>query len=122
LLSVAVSALAGLAGPAGAADPVARSLDLTLSNGAVPATQRVLRVDKGDTVRLRVTSDAAGELHLHGYRVQSVLAPGVAAEISFKAFASGRFLLEWHAAVPAASAPASRHHAPPVATLEVRPK
>jgi hypothetical protein len=109
--------LAGV--PAGAADAPVREFELALSGGAVPAAQRVIRVNKGDSVRLRVSSDTAGEVHLHAYRVQAVLAPGAIAEIRFKAFASGRFAITWHAA--ATAAPAAAHHGPPLATLDVRP-
>lgn len=107
-----------------AADPAWRSFDLALSGGMVAADKRSLRVDKGDAVRLRVSSDAAGELHVHGYRVQAKVAPGTPAEIAFEAFASGRYRIEWHAAKDAAgaSAKAAGHHGAPLATLDVLPR
>ena len=46
---------------------------------------------------------------------------GTPAEISFKAHATGRFRIEWHA-VADKNAKAGAHHAPPLAILEVRPK
>ena len=45
-----------------AADPPEKTFDLALTRGAVPAEQRVMRVSKGDAVRLRLTSDAAGAI------------------------------------------------------------
>jgi len=104
-----------------AADSSEKTLDLTITGGAVPAAQRLLRVQKNDAVRLRVTSDAPGEIHLHAYRVQAALAPGAPAEFSFVAFATGRYRIEWHPA-SARGEPPVGHHAPPLATLEVRPR
>jgi FtsP/CotA-like multicopper oxidase with cupredoxin domain len=108
------------AAAAGAADSPDRIFDLTIARGALPAEQRVLRVNKGDTVRLRLTSDAPGEIHLHGYRLEAKLVPGVPGELVFKAYATGRYRLEWHpAGEPGKS---GGHHGPPPATLEVRPR
>ena len=105
---------------AGAAEPSDRTFDVTIARGAIPKEQRMLRVTKGDMVRLRLTSDAAGEIHLHGYRLAAKLAPGVPGEIAFKAYATGRYRLEWHPAGEAKSS--GGHHGPAPATLEVRPR
>ena len=105
---------------AGAAGPPDKTFDLTIARGALPAEQRVLRVVKGDTVRLRVMSDAPGEIHLHGYRLETKLVPGVPGEIVFKAHATGRYRLEWHPA--GGTGKSGGHHGPPPATLEVRPR
>ena len=98
-----------------------RVFDLTITGGALPAAQRAMRVFKGDAVRWRITSDTPGEIHLHAYRAQAKLIAGTPAEISFKAFATGRYRVEWHAA-SAKAPPTGAHHAPPLATLEVRPR
>lgn len=104
--------------PAQAAE---RSFELNIAEGRLQPAQPVLRVDKGDTVRWRMQSQQAGELHLHAYRLQARLVPGQPAELAFTAHASGRFRLEWHAdAEPKQSS--GGHHAPPLAVLEVRPK
>ncbi|HSQ02723.1 MAG TPA: hypothetical protein VLN59_01735 [Burkholderiales bacterium] len=94
--------------------------DLAIVQGKVPADQRVLRVEKGDAVRLRVTSDTPGDLHLHGYKLETKVTPDRASELAFKAYATGRYPLEWHGA--GASAATRSHHGPPLATLEVRPR
>lgn len=104
----------------GAADSPDKTFDLTIARGALPAEQRILRVTKGDTVRLRVTSDAPGEVHLHGYRLEAKLVPGVRGEIVFNAYATGRYRFEWHLAGEASKS--GSHHGPPLATLEVRPR
>jgi hypothetical protein len=103
-----------------AADAPEKSFELAIMRGAVAASQRVLQVEKGDAVRLRVTSDAPGELHLHGYRLTATLTPGVPAELAFKAYATGRYPFEWHDA--GTTAKPGAHHGPPLAALEVRPK
>ena len=109
------------AGPAAhAAGPAEKVFELAIVGGMLPASQRVLRVDKSDAVRLRLTSDAAGEAHLHGYRLDARVAPGQAAELAFSARATGRYRIEWHAAGDAPEG--GRHHGPPLAVLEVRPK
>jgi hypothetical protein len=103
-----------------AADVPEKIFDLTIARGAVAAAQRVIKVEKGDSLRVRVTSDAPGELHLHGYQLAATLVPGRASELAFKAYATGRYPFELHGAGSAASTGA--HHGPPLATLEVRPK
>ncbi len=109
-----------------AAEPVATLHELQLVNGVLPPEQRLIRALKGDAVRLRISSNQAGELHLHAYRLSLALQPGQPAELAFTAHASGRFRFEWHAAkspgaVPGAAPPAD-HHAAPLALLEVRPR
>lgn len=103
----------------GAAQPE-KLYDMTIVNGALPAEQRLIKVTKDDMVRLRVTSDAPGEFHLHGYRVEMKLAPGKPSEISFKAYATGRYTFGWHGA--AEKAQTEGHHGPEFAVLEVYPK
>jgi hypothetical protein len=103
-----------------AADAPEKAFVLTIVRGAVAAEQRVVKVEKGDALRVRITSDAPGELHLHGYRLAATVAPGQPAELAFKAYATGRYPFEWHGADNTASTGA--HRGPPFATLEVRPK
>ena len=103
-----------------AADAPQKMFTLDITRGAVATPQRLLKVEKGDALKLRVTSDAPGELHLHGYRLSAKLAPGQAAEIAFTAYATGRYPFEWHAA--GESAGTKSHRGPPLATLEVQPK
>ena len=128
--SLALFMFAGLFGPGAvsAADKAGKSaekfFDLTLTQGALPAAQRTLRVEQDDAVRLRVSSDEPGELHMHAYRIRLNVSKDAPAETRFKAFASGRYRLEWHAAdhAPAALTKPPGHHGPPLAALEVRPR
>jgi DNA-directed RNA polymerase subunit E'/Rpb7 len=103
-----------------AADPAQKTFSLTISQGTIPARQRVLRVDKDDMVRLRVVGDAPGEIHLHGYRLELKVTTTGESELSFRAHATGRYRIEWHPA--GEDAKKGDHHGPPLATLEVRPK
>jgi heme/copper-type cytochrome/quinol oxidase subunit 2 len=102
-----------------AADPREKVFELEVTR-STPAKPRVLRVEKDDPVRLRVTSAVAGEIHIHGYRLEAKLAAGVPHELAFKARATGRYRIEWHPSDDAARK--SGHHGPPLATLEVRPR
>ena len=51
-------------------------------------------VSKGDQVVLVVTSDAADEIHLHGYDVSRDVAAGGTVRLPFKATIPGRFEAE----------------------------
>jgi hypothetical protein len=118
LLTCMLSAVAAV--PALAAEAPEKTFSLTIIRGALPAAQRVLRVNKDDAVRLRVSSDTPGEFHLHGYRLEAKLTPGKPQELAFKAYATGRYPIEWHGADAAGKTGA--HHGPAFAALEVRPK
>jgi hypothetical protein len=104
-----------LAGPASAEE---KSFALRIENGKVPAAMRVLKVRRGDTVRIEVSTDRAAVLHIHGLRIEIAAAPDKPGVASFAAFATGRFPIELHAA----GAAASHHHGPPLAHLEVHPR
>ena len=95
-------------------------LQLPIVNGTVPAELRLIKVHKGERLRWRISSNTAGELHLHAYRLSAPLQAGGTTELAFTAHATGRFRLEWHGASDQ-SAAAGGHHAPPLAILEVRP-
>jgi hypothetical protein len=101
------------------AAPPERTFHLGIVRGQVSAQERVMRVEQGDRVHVRAMSDAAGELHLHGYRLSATLNPGAIADITFKAYATGRYPFEWHAA---GDGPPRAHHGPALAAIEVRPK
>jgi hypothetical protein len=104
-----------------AAEPPEKVFELRIVGGSLPTEQRVILVTKGERVRWRITSDAPGQLHAHAYHLEANVVPGEPSELVFKAFATGRFRIEWH---PASAKPAlpGAHHAPPLATLEVHPK
>ena len=55
---------------------------------------RKLTFDQGETVRLRVRSDTAEEVHIHGYDITKELEPDKTATVSFKATITGIFEIE----------------------------
>jgi hypothetical protein len=87
--------------------------ELRITDGKVPADEQLIAARKGDRLRLRIVSNTGGELHLHAYRLSVRLAAGQPADLTFDAFATGRFKIEWH--------PAEGHEGVGLATLEVRP-
>jgi len=96
-----------------------RIVELRIAAGAVEAAQRAVKLRKGDEVLLRVVAvDQAGSLHLHGYRIELALTPGVPAEARFRVHATGRFPMHFH---PAGDKAAGHRHGPPLATLDVQP-
>ena len=104
-----------------AADAPQKKFELSIVQGVAPVSQRTMKVEKGDAVNLAITSDTAGELHLHGYQLSVKLLPAQPATLAFTAFATGRYPFEWHAADTRASG-SSHHRGPPLAVVEVRPK
>jgi hypothetical protein len=105
-----------------------KSFQLNLQKGVLPKAERLVQVAKGDSVRIKLTSDQPGELHLHAYRLAAKVAnANQAVDVNFKAHATGRFRFEWHPAEsPAKNGVGSKapvgHHHEAVATLEVKPK
>jgi hypothetical protein len=55
--------------------------------------RRVVR-SKGDRVRLRVVSDTADEVHVHGYDLNKDVAAGGSVTFAFPATIDGRFVVE----------------------------
>ena len=104
-----------------AADAIEKVFTLSITAGVVPVSEQTIRVQKGEMVRWYVSSDAPGDLHLHAYRIDAAVAPGKPAEVTFKAFATGRFRVEWHPAAGKGTG-GGGHHAAPLATFEVRPR
>ena len=54
-----------------------------------------LNYDKGETVRFRVVSDMAEEVHIHGYDIKKDLEPNQEETVSFKATITGIFEIEF---------------------------
>ncbi len=104
-----------------AADAPGRVFTLSITAGVVPVSERTIRVQKGEMVKWHVSSDAPGDLHLHAYRIDAAVVPGKPAEVAFKAFATGRFRVEWHPAAGKGTG-GGGHHAAPLAMFEVRPR
>jgi FtsP/CotA-like multicopper oxidase with cupredoxin domain len=78
---------------------------IRLRGGSVVGGVQDIEVERGDTVRIVVTSDAADEIHLHGYDITRNPAPGQPARFRFEAEAEGIFEIESHVAEDAGRDP-----------------
>lgn len=67
---------------------------IRIKNGKPVGGVKDIEVEKGDQVRIAVTSDIAEELHLHGYDISRPVAAGETGRMSFKAKIEGVFELE----------------------------
>jgi hypothetical protein len=96
--------------------------DLGIVDGKIAKEKRLIRVNKGDNVSLRFTSNRSGDIHLHAYRLQAKVIADKPSELKFRAHATGKFRFEWHETKQQGKVPLEGgHHAEPLATLEVRP-
>jgi len=96
------------------------TFDMKVERGRIPDTMRLIRVNEGDVVKLRWTSDQPLVLHLHGYDIEKRLAAGAVTELTFTAYATGRFPIHVHA--QGAGAGGHAHEDTPLATIEVYPR
>ena len=94
--------------------------DLEIRHGRVPEDKRLIRVEEGDVVKLRWTTDQAVVLHLHGYDIEKPVAPGAVTELTFTAYATGRFPLHVHAQRERAESPAQQEE--PLIDVEIYPR
>jgi FtsP/CotA-like multicopper oxidase with cupredoxin domain len=78
---------------------------IRMRDGQVVGGPQDIEVERGDTVRIVVTSDAADEIHLHGYDITRNPAPGQPARFQFRADAEGAFEIESHVAADAGQDP-----------------
>ncbi|MFH8883019.1 hypothetical protein [Streptomyces californicus] len=71
-------------------------LEITVSGGRVSPAPGRTEVEKGGTVQLRVRSDRADELHVHGYDKKAQLLAGRTVTLTFTADRNGLFEVETH--------------------------
>jgi FtsP/CotA-like multicopper oxidase with cupredoxin domain len=69
-------------------------VEITVAKGKVTGPKGRVKVKKGSTVTLRVTSDVADEIHLHGYDKHADVEKGGTADLTFKATLAGVFEVE----------------------------
>jgi FtsP/CotA-like multicopper oxidase with cupredoxin domain len=82
--------------------PVSR---IAVKGGVIDGDVKSIKVAKGDTVRIVVSSDIPDQIHLHGYDIEKEAAPGKPARFKFKADMEGAFEIESHAAEDAGKEP-----------------
>ena len=71
-------------------------LAVSITGTKVEPAPGVLKVDKGDTVALTITRDTTGEIHVHGYEVDTVAKAGKPTTVEFVADQTGVFEVETH--------------------------
>ncbi|TCC34766.1 cupredoxin domain-containing protein [Kribbella sindirgiensis] len=86
--------------PSNTADPSGEqadvTVDVTVANGKVNPSGATIKVKAGQTVLVKAISDAADQLHIHGYDKELQLAPGKPASVKFTANMKGTFEVETH--------------------------
>ena len=96
------------------------TFDIKIEGGRIPDAMRLIRINEGDGLKLRWTSDRPIVLHLHGYDIEKRVVPGAITELAFTAYATGRFPIHVHAQGTGAGGHA--HEDAPLATIEVYPR
>ncbi|MGC4944050.1 cupredoxin domain-containing protein [Kribbella sp. DT2] len=86
--------------PSNTTDPSGEQADVTINvtvaNGKVNPSGDSIKVTAGQTVLVTAVSDAADQLHIHGYDKELELAPGKPASVKFTANMKGTFEVETH--------------------------
>ena len=85
--------------PSAAASPTpddAQAVSVTVAGGEVTGDTGPVVVPVGTTVRLSVTSDAADEVHVHGFELTSAVSPGQATQLELVADRAGEVEVELH--------------------------
>jgi hypothetical protein len=95
-----------------------RIFRIDIKDGKIPHSEKVMRVKKGDQITWKVKSDADGELHIHAYQIDLTIKMGTEKSHIFKAYATGRFRVEWH---PERERGKGIHHQESLALFEVFP-
>jgi hypothetical protein len=75
-----------------------QQIQVQVAGGQVSGDTGRVPVALGTEVTLSITSDAADQVHLHGYDLEAQLTPGTPAEITFDATLPGVFEVELHEA------------------------
>jgi hypothetical protein len=73
-------------------------IEVTFARGKASGDTGRVRVAKGTSVEMVVTSDVADEVHLHGYDIEKELSPGTPVTLQFDATIAGVFEVELHKA------------------------
>lgn len=116
LFTISLFLTPGLAATGMKADEL--TFELRIERGQLPPATRLIRVKQGDVVKLRWSSDRPIALHLHGYDIERKIEPGVIAEMTFTARATGRFPVQEHQA----RSGSGHTHGAPIVQVEVLPR
>ena len=80
--------------PAAAPSPSARVIDVTLAGGTVTGVSSRVEAALGERLVIRITSDVADEVHVHGYDERATVPAGGTVEIPLTADIPGGFEVE----------------------------
>ena len=78
--------------------PSAKVIEVTYAGGEITGVESQVPVKVGEQVLLRVTSDVAEEIHVHGYDRYADIPAGGTGEVTFTADLAGRWEVELHKA------------------------
>ena len=84
--------------PEPAPSPTATVIEVTYRGGEVSGVEPRVPVSLGEKVVLRVTSDVAEEIHVHGYDLYADIPAGGTGEVAFTADLAGAWEIELHEA------------------------
>jgi hypothetical protein len=79
--------------PPAAADVV---INVTVTAGKVTTDKSRVKIKRGQSVALTITSDRADELHVHGYDITEKLTAGKPTTVTFEANLNGVWEVELH--------------------------
>jgi plastocyanin len=88
---------------------------IRIRGGEVAGGPQDITVSSGDVVRIVVSSDAADDIHIHGYDIEKQAGPGQPARFRFTADLEGAYEIESHVAEDAGREPL-------IARLTVEPR
>ena len=71
-------------------------IKIDLVDGMLDSEMKTFSVNEGDRIQFIITSDEAGEFHLHGYDLTVNLNENASESLKFLADMQGRFELEFH--------------------------
>jgi hypothetical protein len=93
-----------------------RHFDLALKAGALPKNLQTIKVNQGNSVELKWTSDQPIKMHLHGYDMEIAVKPGEPTVTAINAKIAGRFSVE-----KLAEKGGGHHHGGKILYFEVHP-
>ena len=96
--SAAATSASGSTSPSASATKsgAEQRIEVTFAHGKASGDTGRVRVAKGTSVEMVVTSDVADEVHLHGYDIEKELSPGTPVTLQFDATIAGVFEVELH--------------------------
>lgn len=97
LLISALSLVIVLASACEDREPQDLFFSMIIERGELAGDESTVTVYQGDTVTIDWTSDLPLLVHLHGYNIETQLEPGVPAQMSFVADATGQYDIYIHA-------------------------